>query len=62
MQSKEEPRLIARQDSEKSSTLLERLEAELERLEAENKHLRAAVVELMRQIRAIADGDDPGLR
>ena len=53
MQSKEEPRLIARQDTEKSSTLLERLEAE-------NKQLRAAVVELMLQIRGLKDGDGPG--
>ena len=57
MKSKVELRLIARQDSKKSSTLLE-----LERLEAENRQLRAAAVELIRQIRAIADGDDPGLR
>ena len=55
MQPKVELRLIARQDSEKSSTLLERLEAE-------NKQLRAKIVELMLQIRDLADGDNPGLR
>jgi hypothetical protein len=57
MQSKAALRLVAprRQDSEKSSTLLERLDAE-------NKQLRAVLVELLQQIRAIADGDNPGLR
>ena len=56
MQSKAALRLVAprRQDSEKSSTLLERLDAE-------NKQLRAVLVELMLQIRCHADGDDPGL-
>jgi hypothetical protein len=34
----------------------------MEHLEAENKQLRAVVVELLQQIRAIADGDNPGLR